>query len=307
MKENIIKTRVTGIGDPFVLPYEGAYYMYATSAKDGFRVFVSDDLREWRDGGLCYGGSAWGEGDFWAPEVYARGGRFYMFFTARWKEKHSLRISAAVADKPEGPFRDVAGKPVFDFGYAAIDGAVLDDGGGRAYLYYARDCSENIVGGKHVSQIYGVELEPSWTAVKGEPILLSTPEGEWETPPGDWLWNEGPAVLKRGGVYYMAYSVNHFASRFYSVCYAKSAAPLGPFAKAAENPILKYIDGEISGPGHNSFFTAFDGRLMTAYHIHTDYGAPSGDRRACFSVVNFDAAGRLVIDYKENAARRRER
>jgi len=63
--EKIIKTDVTGIGDPFILPHGGRYYMYATSAPDGFKVFIADRLTDdWRDGGYCYKNSTWGENNF---------------------------------------------------------------------------------------------------------------------------------------------------------------------------------------------------------------------------------------------------
>jgi hypothetical protein len=82
------------------------------------------------------------------------------------------------------------------------------------------------------------------------------------------------------------------------VCYAAAPTPLGPYKKAAENPILKFIEGEISGPGHNSFFTGKDGSLLTAFHIHTDIDAPGGNRRACFSRAGFTADGKLRIYYE---------
>ena len=37
--------------DPFVLLHDGKYYLYATNAKDGFKVSESDDLINWADRG----------------------------------------------------------------------------------------------------------------------------------------------------------------------------------------------------------------------------------------------------------------
>ena len=39
--------------DPFVLYHDGKYYLYSTSAVDGFKVKVSDDLINWIDKGYC--------------------------------------------------------------------------------------------------------------------------------------------------------------------------------------------------------------------------------------------------------------
>lgn len=70
-------------GDPFILhAADGKFYMYGTSGDiRGFRVCVSDDLVTWQKGDVVYDGnaSAWGTDCFWAPEVYERDGRYYLF------------------------------------------------------------------------------------------------------------------------------------------------------------------------------------------------------------------------------------
>ncbi len=42
--QKIIKTNITKIGDPFILPFEGKYYHYSTSSPLGFVVYESKDL-----------------------------------------------------------------------------------------------------------------------------------------------------------------------------------------------------------------------------------------------------------------------
>ena len=290
----MIETKITKIGDPFILRCGDAYYMYATDAPDGFKCFYSTNLTDWRDIGYCYKGT-WGENCYWAPEVFARDGKYLLLFTARQKQTHSLRIGLATADRPEGPFVDVQPGPLFDFGYAAIDATMLFDDDGKVYMYYSRDCSENFIDGKHVSVIYGMEVDPATYKPVMQPVVISKPDEEWEFKSGDWLWNEGPAVIKRNGVYYLNYSANFYASRDYSIGCSQSTRPLGPFVKYPE-PVLKYKENVFSGPGHNHFFTDPAGRLYTVFHVHTDYDHPSGDRRACIAPVAFDDAGKLTID-----------
>ena len=41
------------------------------------------------------------------------------------------------------------------------------------------------------------------------------------------------------------------------------------------------------GAGHNAFFTAKDGSLMTAFHVQTDPQNPSENRRTCIGQVTF--------------------
>ena len=103
-------------GDPYVLlASDGIYYMYGTGggAVDGFSVYSSPDLANWKAEGQVFRGNipgSWGVANFWAPEVYERGGKFYMLYSADWKENptnelENFRIGVAVADKPTGPFK----------------------------------------------------------------------------------------------------------------------------------------------------------------------------------------------------------
>ena len=295
-----IKTDIIKIGDPFVLFDGEKYYMYATTSDKGFRVFVSDDLKDWADGGIALDMSdSWASDSFWAPEVIKRkDGKYLMHFTARKADNQSLRLGVAIADSPKGPFKEVKKAPMFDFGYAAIDGHVFVDDDGEAYFYYSRDCSENVVGGGHVSQIYVIKLNEELTETVGEPKLLLTPTYPYEHDgDGSWLWNEGPAMLKRDGKYFLFYSANFYASAKYCVCVAISDKPDGDFEKPAYNPILdSTMAKDFSGPGHNAFFTDKDGQLKTSFHIHTYPDAPSGNRRACIADVEYkDGKFRVIL------------
>lgn len=292
----LIWTQITGIGDPFILRVGEEYFAYATSAPDGFRCFRSRTLLDWEEVGYCYSHSPWGENCFWAPEVSFYRGKYYMIFTARRRSDHSLRIGLAVSAAPQGPFTDVKDGPLFDAGYAAIDGSLFFDGDGSVYLYYARDCSENIVDGVHISEIYGAKLSDDLTELVSEPVKLTSPTLPWETERDPaWRWNEGPAVLAHNGKYYLNFSVNCYDCPDYSVGCAVSERPLGPFVKY-EKPVLVRGEGDFSGPGHNSFFRDGEGRLLTAFHIHTHPDRPSGDRRMCIAEARFeDDRFRIVL------------
>lgn len=84
---------ISGIGDPFVLKAEnGVYYMYCTSAPNGFYCWKSEDLVHWTDRKLCYvrQTDSWCVDCFWAPEVYFYEGKYYMFYTAKNRGKASV-------------------------------------------------------------------------------------------------------------------------------------------------------------------------------------------------------------------------
>lgn len=292
----MIITNMTNIGDPQILLYQNKYYCYATfndGNTEGFYVWSSDDLEHWSEQKLAFRAiDAWGEGKFWAPEVVYHNGKFVMHYSAKSRELQSLRIGVAVADNPEGPFVDVHGKPMFDLGYAAIDGSVLRCEEGN-FLYYSRDCSENNIDGIKVSQIYCVRLNDDLTETVGEHVLVSTPTEEFEKKSllvekfkMPHLWNEGPCVLKRDNTYIMNYSANYYGSNDYAVCVSTASSPMGPWTKCRHNPVLS-CRSDLFGAGHNAFFVDKAGQLRTSFHIQTNPEKPSGDRRTVIGTVVF--------------------
>lgn len=291
---------IDNIGDPFILPEGDKYYVFATGAAIGMYTWSSDDLVNFAGRKKALQRLSWATGDYWAPEVYAYQDRYVMVFSARRGEDKSLRAAIAFADKPQGPYKDPLNAPLFDFGYAVIDASLFVDDDGTPYLYYVRDCSENIVGAYHESHSYVVQLAPDLLSTVGEPVKLIEPDQAWELDAGgDYRWNEGPIVVKHDGRYYLYYSAHFFAQKEYGVGVAVSDSPMGPFVKAQNNPLLTWVeeDGKvvISGPGHNSFFTIGD-ELLTAYHTHTYPQMPNGNRQLNYDRAGFHADGTAFIN-----------
>lgn len=307
-------------GDPYVLHVKGEkYYMYGTGggAKKGFNAYSSADLVNWQSEGQVYFGNnknGWGEHSYWAPEVYERNGKFYLFYSAQWKvnptnELENFKIGVAVADKPTGPFIDIQNKPLFDPGYPVIDANVLFEPNGKAYLYYSRCCYKHAVKSEvadwakkkgwfdeiEESWVYGVELKPDFSGIIGEPVMLLRPpvkmndrQAEWESrsvtsKEVNRRWTEGSYIFKHNNLYYMMYSANYFGGKNYAVGYATSKSPLGPFKKANNNPVLqKNVEkgGIVTGTGHNSVAWSADGKqLYCVYHGRT---SKTGDERVVF-------------------------
>lgn len=301
----MIVTDITKIGDPQVVLHNGTYYCYATSCccdssnDAGYLVWESDDLIHWKQPKVCFRGTDfWGKSLFWAPEVVYHNGKFIMHYTALSRKLNSLRIGVAVSDNPLGPFIDVHNAPMFDFGFAALDGSVLVSDKGN-YLYYSCDrcdkiidqntCDENAETEEvKVSEIYCVKLDDTLTETVGEPWLVATPDKDFELKSINvkHLWNEGPTVIFRNGKYIMNYSANFFASNDYAICVAVADNPEGPWIKSINNPVsLKSKD--LFGAGHNAFFYGKDGELYTSFHIQTNPKEPSGDRRVVIGKVEF--------------------
>ncbi len=320
-------------GDPFVLSAsDGKFYMYGTSEKDGFRAYSSSDMVSWKDEGKVYQGAteeSWTVDCFWAPEVYERNGKYYMFFSANWKhnptnEGENFRIGVAVADKPTGPFIELSKKPVFDPGYPVIDANVyFDDSTGKCYLYYSRCCYKNPVASdvaewakkegfaKEIEEswVYGVELKPDFSDVVGKPVLLLCPPKKMNDKQAEWesrsvtskevnrRWTEGSYLFRKNDTYYIMYSANYFGGKNYAVGYATSKNPLGPFTKADNNPILQKNTeqgGIVTGTGHNMVLSLKNGNMYCVYHGRTD---STGDQRMVFiDKMKISDDGKLVVD-----------
>ena len=92
------------------------------------------------------------------------------------------------------------------------------------------------------------------------------------------------------------YSANCYATKDYSVGYAVSDNPLGPFKKYKKNPILKSKCMKISGPGHNCVTKSPDGsKLFIVYHTHVDPKAGGGNRQLCIDRMDFRKDGSIHI------------
>ncbi|MFZ3554883.1 family 43 glycosylhydrolase [Streptomyces sp. BH055] len=125
----------TSGGDPYVLFDEpsGYYYAYCTGGSDDgyfFGVYRSPDLATWErlPGGALRADDPkrWGKDWFWAPEVYRNPdtGLYFLFYAARMGSamgeqyfghadfEEPCSIGVAVSCTPEGPFRNIADRPI---------------------------------------------------------------------------------------------------------------------------------------------------------------------------------------------------
>ena len=320
-------------GDPFLLhASDGRFYMYGTSLEDGFEAFVSDDLVNWESCGQIYHGgdsTQWCVSCFWAPEVYERDGKYYLFFSANYRENptnegENFKIGVAVSDSPAGPFTDLMNRPIFNPDYPIIDANVyFDDESGRCYLYYSRCCykhaveseiadkarSEGLFDEVEESWVYGVELKPDFSGIIGEPQLLLAPPTKLDDLQAEWesrsvtsgevnrRWTEGSYLFREGDIYYIMYSANSYAGSHYAVGYATGQTPLGPFQKAANNPVLQENvskGGTVMGTGHNMVVSMPDGQRYCVYH-----GRMSDNpevRVVLMDPLRIEEDGKLVVD-----------
>ncbi|MBI5725119.1 MAG: family 43 glycosylhydrolase [Planctomycetes bacterium] len=288
------------MGDPFVIQHEGKYYLYGTTARDGFKCWTSTDLVHWQGGGYAYQrkDDSWGKGSFWAPEVTKYRGKFYMVYSCTGPDpKKGFRLCIAVGDKPDGPFVDMHA-PWCDNGWSCIDADLFIDDDGAPYLFFDK---VGAVAGP-VKYMYGIiyamKLKEDLSGPAGEPVLCVQADQPWEEPDSKKSrCNEGAFVFRRGDTYYMTFSAGHYASPRYAIGYATAKSPLEPWTKGPGNP-LAAANAEIgvSGPGHSNNVLSPDGREMfVVYHAHADPKKPGGDRTVNIDRLIFDKDGNLKM------------
>ena len=299
INKKIIQTDVPNCGDPFIIIEDGFYYLFGTVKGEPFVAYKSSDGVHYECiGEVMHKEDSFGVKDFWAPEVIKYNDKFYMFYSARDNDD-VLKVSVAVSNKISGPYKDINKNEALlnHLGYATIDASPFIDKDGRIYLFFVRECSQQIVNGVHTSDTYVVELDKTMAKTIGSAIFLSTPTEKWERYENDdYVWNEGPSVLFYNNKYYLTYSCHHFRDPNYSVGLSISDCVTGPYRKIKEGPILKRIEGVIHGPGHSSFLKDKDGQIYIVYHVHKDLDIKNG-RVPCLSKVLFTNST-LTIDYK---------
>lgn len=296
-----IKNPYFPLADPFLMYYNGVYYLYGTTEVseqpknlndfstsdidlDGIYVYTSNDLLNWKKEGLCLKkGDVIGEKWFWAPEVAHYKGKFYMAYAA---EEH---IAIAVADSPLGPFKQQEKKWLPEA--PGIDGHFFFDDDGTPYFYY--------VGFNEGNRIYVATLTDDLLHIKqdyGE-IIRAEDCYPWECK--DCFVAEGPFVVKHNGTYFLTYSANHTRSPEYAVGCAISKSPTGPFVKYEGNPIL-HKNKDFRGVGHHSFcFVPGKEHFLCSFHCHNPNGEDFRPRTFCLTTARFESRNGkdiLVID-----------
>lgn len=274
------------IADPYVLYYGGKYYAYGTRV-NGFEVYISEDLKQWKRNDIkaLSPENSWGTRWYWAPEVYYVKSKnlFYMFYSV---DEH---ICVATSTSPEGPFVQREKKPIVA-DEKGIDTSFFIDDDGTPYLYYVRFTGGNV--------IWVAEMNDDLTSIKKETLTKCISATEpWEKKQGTIA--EGPSLLKKGNTYYLIYSANHYESKDYAVGYATASSPKGPWTKYSGNPILRR-DKEAAksvglvGTGHGAPFVCADGSYKYIFHAHASERSV-GSRTSYISNFNISDKGVISI------------
>lgn len=273
--------------DPEVRFFGKTYWIYPTfSAKYSqqvyFDAFSSNDLITWKKHPNILDTAAvkWAKRAMWAPSIVEKKGKYYFFFGANdiQSDVEHGGIGVAVADNPAGPFRDYLGKPLVDKfhnGAQPIDQFVFIDADGQYYLIYG--------GWRHCNI---AKLNDDFTGFvpysDGTVFKEITPEG----------YVEGSFMFIRNGKYYFMWSEGGWTGPDYSVAYAMSDSPLGPFQRIGK--ILQQDPKIATGAGHHSVLKIpSKDEWYIVYHRRPLTETDGNSRQVCIENMYFDENGMI--------------
>lgn len=273
--------------DPEAAIFSKAYWVYPTFSDKyekqvHFDAFSSTDLVTWTKHANVLDSSnvKWAKRAMWAPALVQKGGKYYFFFGANDIQNDQTvgGIGVAVADKPEGPFKDYLGKPLIDKivnGAQPIDQFVFKDTDGQYYIIYGGWGHCNIA-----------KLNSDFTAIvpfKDGTIYRSiTPEG----------YVEGPVMFIRNGKYYFMWSEGGWTGPDYRVAYAIGDSINGPFKRIGT--VLKQDAAVATGAGHHSVIKVpGKDEYYIVYHRRPLTETDGNHRVTCIDKMEFNADGTI--------------
>ena len=290
--------------DPFVLRHEGVYYAYGTGpgGADGRQVPVlrSTDMVNWESLGHALVPAAGMDADqgyhFWAPEVAAHEGRFYMYYSSgNAPEGTDQKLRVAVAEHPAGPFVDT-GKILVPDQPFSIDAHPFRDQEGQWWLFYCVDFLE-LSHDERTGTGIVVDRLVDMTTLAGEARTVVRPHQDWHVfrkgrlmygQIYDWHTVEGASVQLHDGQVYCFYSGGAWERENYGVSYVVADHPLGPYHRpgGGHEALLMRSRPGIVGPGHNSFTTSPDGsQTWIVYHA---WDTAQTARRMCIDRLEWE-------------------
>ncbi len=294
----MLKTDEINIRDPFIMVYEGKYYLYGTRSKtcwekaDGFDCYISTDLNEWEGPIEVFHkpDDFFATEKYWAPECYFYHGAFYLFCTfASEQEKSCMYLLKS--EKPEGPFA-VYSEQVTPKGWACIDGTFYEQDG-EPYLIFSRTFEDVREG-----QYWITRLSPDLKKAVGEPQLIFTgKDALWSRPIPfikevlgryeEAYLTDGPCAVKLpDGTLGITWS--SFGEKGYSVglVLSKSGRIEGPWEHVDQ--VIYEEDG-----GHGMFFKSLDGTQYFVMHSPDEHFK----EKPCFKKVKM--AGHTIQFLRE--------
>jgi len=268
------------IRDPFVVPdpATGRYLLFGTSgfgeaSHGGFLVRTSRDLVTWSEpsAALAPAEGPAGATYFWAPEVHAYRGRWYLlgsFMHGTEVTRPERRYSRIyVAERPEGPYRPLTDGPITPEGWLSIDATLHVAADGTPWLVFVREWVQVTDG-----EMHAMPLTADLRAPAGEPrLLFRASEAAWSRPQTwetfkDFRVTDGPWLHRTAaGDLLMLWSSFGAGGYLTGVARSVTGGVTLPWVQSPE-PLFT-ADG-----GHPMLFRTFEGTLRMALHSPNEPG-----------------------------------
>ena len=184
---------------------------------DDWQLYSSDDMVNWEHHGSPVSVETfnWAQSDAWASQAIKRNGRFYFYSTVRHATINGFAIGVAVADRPEGPFKDARGNALIsndmtqgpivngqEMDWDDIDPTIFIDKDEQAYLFWGN------------TVLYYAKLKNNMIELDGPIRTLDVPS-----------FTEAPWIHQYGDTYYLSYAYE-FPEK---IAYATADQITGPY------------------------------------------------------------------------------
>jgi beta-xylosidase len=272
--------------DPEAVVFNNEFWIYPTysapyNEQVFFDAFSSTDLVNWKKHSriLDTASVKWAKRAVWAPAVIKKDKKYFLFFGANDIQNDNEKggIGVAIADKPEGPFKDYLGKPLIDKFYNGaqpIDQFVFEDKGEYYFIY----------GGWRHCNIGKLNKDFTGFLPYADGALFK------EITPANYV--EGPFMFLKNKKYYLMWSEGSWTGPDYCVAYAIADSPQGPFVRIGK--ILEQDTAIATGAGHHSVIhDQKSERWYIVYH-RRPLGETNRDARVtCIDELFFDTNGMI--------------
>lgn len=265
--------------DPAVRYYDGRFYVMASHDKDGatsydlsdYYLFSSDDLINWQDHGIVFDArthTTWAT-QAYAPDWIKRNGKYYLIFP-----NGASNIGILEASKPEGPYRDLIGRPLIDRQTPnanvewLFDPGVFVDDDNTMYVYF---------GGGGPGNARVIKLSDDLRSTVGSAITIDAPR-----------FFEAPYMFKRNNTYYFSYSTD--GSGGLTIDYMTSNNPTTGFQHRGT-----VIPNPLNNVGNNNHasFVEVNGQWYAFYHNRAASGGSVYERSICADLAYFNSDGTM--------------
>ena len=254
--------------------YEGKYGFNITE----WLCYSTEDMKTWKAHGVAMKPTdfSWAVGEAWASQCIEVDGKYYFFVSCQSGDPDCKAIGVAVADRPEGPYKDAIGRALIlddmtpngprgwwnDF-----DPTVMIDDDGTPWLCWGN------------GTCFLAKLKRNMVELDGEIQIL---------PMENYV--EGPWLFKRDGHYYNVYA--SMGKGLETISYAMADSVEGPWE----------FKGELTGSAPQSFtihpgVIDYAGKSWLFYHGTAlsleGYGPATGRRSVCVDELHYNADGTM--------------